>query len=263
MRREPAASKMTYQFLRLAVADGVARLTLDRPPLNVITIAMMRELQAALDTLAAEPGLHALVFGGAGRAFSAGVDVGEHLGATCEPMLAEFHAVFERLAALAVPTVAVVHGRALGGGCELAAFCDFVLAAETAELGFPEIRLGVFPPVAAAVLPQWLGARATTRLVLTGEIVSAAEARALGLVSQVVPEAELEVATEALLARLRGLSAAALRATRRAMWAAEGGWRARLGRAEAIYRDELMATSDATEGLRAFLEKREPVWQDA
>ncbi len=254
---------MSYRYLHLAVADGVAQLTLDRPPLNVITIAVMRELQGALDALAAEPGLHALVFAGAGRAFSAGVDVGEHLGATHEAMLAEFHAVFERLAALAVPTVAVVHGRALGGGCELAAFCDFVLAADTAELGFPEIRLGVFPPVAAAVLPQWLGARAVLRLVLTGETISAVEAERLGLVTRVVPAAELEAATDALLGRLRGLSAAALRATRRAMWAAEGGWRARLARAEAIYREELMATHDATEGLTAFLEKREPVWQDA
>ena len=253
---------MTYEFVHLSIADGVARLTLNRPPLNVITIAVMRELQAALDALAPEPGLHALVIAGAGRAFSAGVDVGEHLGESYEPMLAEFHAVFDRLAALAVPTVAVIHGRALGGGCELAAFCDFVLAADTAELGFPEIRLGVFPPVAAAVLPQWLGARTMLRLVLTGEVVSAAEARALGLVSQVVPEAELGAAMEALLARLRGLSAAALRATRRAMWAAEGGWRARLACAEAIYRDELMATHDATEGLRAFLEKRQPAWQD-
>jgi len=254
---------MSYQYLHLTVADGVARLTLDRPPLNVITIAVMRELQAALDALATEPGLHALVFAGAGRAFSAGVDVGEHLGATHTAMLAEFHAVFERLAALAVPTVAVVHGRALGGGCELAAFCDFVLAADTAELGFPEIRLGVFPPVAAAVLPPWLGARALLRLVLTGEVISAAEAERLGLVTRVVPAAELEAATDALLGRLRGLSAAALRATRRAMWAAEGGWRARLARAEAIYREELMATHDATEGLTAFLEKRQPVWQDA
>jgi cyclohexa-1,5-dienecarbonyl-CoA hydratase len=254
---------MRYEYLRLAVADGVARLTLDRPTLNVITIAVMHELQAALDTLASEPGLHALVIAGAGRAFSAGVDVGEHLGETYEPMLAEFHAVFERLAGLAVPTVAVVHGRALGGGCELAAFCDFVLAADTAELGFPEIRLGVFPPVAAAVLPQWLGSRTMLRLVLTGEVVSAAEAQALGLVTQVVPETDLAAAAEALVGRLRGLSAAALRATRRAMWAAEGGWRARLARAEAIYRDELMATHDATEGLRAFLEKREPAWQDA
>ena len=254
---------MSNEFVRLAVADGVARLTLDRPPLNVITIAVMLELQAALDALAHEPGLHALVIQGAGRAFSAGVDVGEHLGETYEPMLAEFHAVFERLAALAVPTVAVVHGRAQGGGCELAAFCDFVLAANTAELGFPEIRLGVFPPVAAAVLPQWLGARTMLRLVLTGELISAAEALALGLASQVVPESELDTATEVLLARLRGLSAAALRATRRAMWAAEGGWRARLARAEAIYRDELMATHDATEGLRAFLEKREAAWEVA
>jgi cyclohexa-1,5-dienecarbonyl-CoA hydratase len=254
---------MSYEFVRLAVADGVAALTLDRPPVNVITIAVMRELQAALDVLASETALHAVVIAGAGRAFSAGVDVGEHLGATYEPMLAEFHAVFERLAALAVPTVAVVHGRALGGGCELAAFCDFVIAADSAELGFPEIRLGVFPPVAVAVLPQWLGARAMARLVLTGEVISAAEAQALGLVSQVVAQAELGPATEALLGRLRGLSAAALRATRRAMWAAEGGWRTRLARAEAIYRDELMTTRDATEGLRAFLEKREPVWQDA
>jgi cyclohexa-1,5-dienecarbonyl-CoA hydratase len=254
---------MTYKHLQVAIDEGVARLTLDRPPLNVITIAVMRELQAALDDLAGVPSLRAVLLQGAGRAFSAGVDVGEHLGPTAEPMLAEFHAVFERLAALAVPTVAVVHGAALGGGCELVGFCDFVLAADTARFGFPEITLGVFPPVAVAVLPTRFGARAIGELVLTGEIVDAARARELGLVSVVVAEDALPAAVEALLARLRGLSAAALRSTRRAMWAAEGDWRERLARAERVYRDELMATRDATEGLRAFLEKRQPVWQDA
>ncbi|HZU06766.1 MAG TPA: enoyl-CoA hydratase/isomerase family protein [Chloroflexota bacterium] len=254
---------MSYQYLHLHVDDGVGYLTLDRPPLNVITIAMMREVQAALDALAAAPALRAVVLRGAGRAFSAGVDVGEHLGETVGPMLTEFHAIFERLEALAVPTVAVVHGVALGGGCELVGFCDFALAADTARLGFPEITLGVFPPVAAAVLPLRLGTRALLRLVLTGEVISAAEAQALGLVSTVVPEAELTAATEALLERLRGLSAAALHSARRALWAAEGGWRARLARAEQIYREELMATHDATEGLRAFLEKRAPEWQHA
>ena len=254
---------MGYQYLHLEIDRGAARLTLDRPTLNVITIAVMRELQAALDAVAGQPDLRAVVLAGMGKAFSAGVDVGEHLGETFVPMLDEFHAVFERLEALAVPTVAVVHGVALGGACELVGFCDFVLAAETARLGFPEITLGVFPPVAAAVLPQRLGARAMLRLVLTGELIGAAEAQGLGLVTAVVPDEELPAATEQLLGRLRGLSAAALRATRRAMWAAEGGWRERLARAEAIYRDELMTTQDATEGLRAFLEKREPVWQDA
>jgi cyclohexa-1,5-dienecarbonyl-CoA hydratase len=254
---------MTYQHLQVAVDGSVVRLTLDRPPLNVITIAVMRELQAALDEIAALPSLRAVVLEGAGPAFSAGVDVGEHLGPTVESMLAEFHAVFERLAALAVPTVAMVHGVALGGGCELVGFCDFVLAAETARFGFPEITLGVFPPVAVAVLPTRFGMRAIGELVLTGEIVTAARARELGLVSVVAAEGELAPATESLLTRLRGLSAAALRSTRRAMWAAEGDWRERLARAERVYRDELMATEDATEGLRAFLEKRQPVWQDA
>src|SRR4051812_39088908 len=137
---------MSYQYLHLTVVDGVARLTLDRPPLNVITIAVMRELQAALDALAGEPGLHALVLAGAGRVFSAGVDVGEHLGATHEAMLAEFHAVFERLAALARPTVAEVHGRARGGGCGPAAFWGLVRGAGTAGRGVPRVRRGGFPP---------------------------------------------------------------------------------------------------------------------
>jgi cyclohexa-1,5-dienecarbonyl-CoA hydratase len=254
---------MSYQYLHVAVDDTIARITLDRPPLNVITIAVMRELQGALDELRDAGPLRAVLLSGAGRGFSAGVDVGEHLGPTMDAMLEEFHAVFERLAALEVPTIAAVHGMALGGGCELVGFCDFVLAADTARFGFPEIRLAVFPPVAAAVLPERLGGRAMARLVLSGEVIDAAEARELGLVTTVVPEAELPQATEALLARLRELSAAALRCTRRAMWAAEGGWRERLARAERVYRADLMATRDATEGLTAFLEKRAPVWQDA
>ena len=254
---------MGYQFLQLDIDDGVATLTLDRPPVNVITLAVMAELQAALDALAAQPALRAVVFRGAGRAFSAGVDVGEHLPPTHEAMLREFHAVFERLETLAVPTVAVVHGAALGGACELVGCCDFVVAAESARFGFPEITLGVFPPVAAAVLPGRLGARAVARLVLSGEMIDAHEARRLGLADTVVADGELEAALATLLARLRGLSAAALRSARRALWAAEGGWRARLAAAERVYREELMQTRDAIEGLQAFLEKRTPVWHHA
>jgi len=254
---------MPHPFVRLEVADGVATLTLDRPPVNVITLAVMAELQAALDALREAPALRAVVFRGAGRVFSAGVDVGEHLPPTHEAMLREFHAVFERLEGLALPTVAVVHGAALGGACELVGCCDFVVAAESARFGFPEITLGVFPPVAAAVLPARLGARAVARLVLSGEVVDAREARRLGLVDTVVADSELEAAVARLLGRLRGLSAAALRAARRALWAGEGGWRGRLAAAERIYREELMATRDATEGLRAFLEKRAPVWHHA
>ena len=224
---------------------------------------MMRELQAALDEVASAPSLRVVVLQGAGRAFSAGVDVGEHLGPTVESMLAEFHAVFERLAALAVPTVAVVHGVALGGGCELVGFCDFVLAADTARFGFPEITLGVFPPVAVAVLPTRFGMRAI------GRAGADRRDRHRGAGPRAGPGVDR---------RPRGRRH--WRST--SCWTASGGSApprcgARAGRcgppraigasgslapSESIA-TSLMATQDATEGLRAFLEKREPVWQDA
>jgi cyclohexa-1,5-dienecarbonyl-CoA hydratase len=247
--------------VQLSVEAGVARIVLDRPPLNILTIDVMHQLDAAVRDAAARPTTRVIALTARGRAFSAGVDVGEHTAATVDRMLAAFHGLCRTLVATDVPLVAVVGGPALGGGCELVALCDIVVAADDATFGQPEVRVGVFPPVAAAAFPFMLG-KGGLPLLLLGDPVPAARARELGLVTTVVPAADLEAAADRIVRQLAGASAAVLRLTKRAALAGFRRWFAEaLAEAERIYRADLMATADAHEGLQAFLERRAPAWQ--
>lgn len=253
---------MAYEHIKIEVADGLATLTMCREPLNVLNIAMMKEMNQALDELAGQP-LKVLLIKGEGKAFSAGVDVGEHLGDQVVEMIEVFHGIFRRMESLGVVTVASVQGAALGGGCEVAAFCDLVVASEKAKFGQPEIQVGVFPPIAALVFPRHLGYKKALELILTGDIIGAQEAKSLGMVNQVAAPDELEAATDKLVGKLLRLSGLVLKLTKKATIAGlmddtERG----LGVIEKIYLDELMKTRDAKEGLKAFLEKRKPQWQE-
>jgi len=250
------------KFLRLEVADGVARLILARPPLNILNIEMMEELNGALERVQALPEVRALVIAAEGKAFSAGVAVEDHLGDRVKPMLEAFHRIFHLLRALPCPTVAAVQGAALGGGSELATFCDFVIASETATFGQPEIKVGVFPPIAAIHYPSRVGLARTLQLLLTGEVIGAREAERIGLADRVVPAAQLATAVEEVLVKLSDKSRAVLALTRRAVLDAAGQpFETALRAAEALYHTELMATEDAHEGLKAFVEKRAPAWK--
>jgi cyclohexa-1,5-dienecarbonyl-CoA hydratase len=252
-----------FRFIRYLEDYDVARLVLARPPLNIMTVEMMREITAALDRVASRPGLKAVVLSGEGNAFSAGLAIDEHLGNGIKEMLETFHDVFRRLRALTCVTLAAVRGAALGGGAELATFCDVVVAADDATLGQPEIKLGVFPPIAALHYPRRIGVSRALSLLLSGDVISAVEAQRLGLVDTVVPAERLVEAVESQLARFRARSAAVLRLTKRAVTESLGApFDAALGALEDLYRYELMATEDAAEGLRAFLEKRSPIWKD-
>lgn len=254
----------TFNHINFAVEDRVARITLASPPLNVLNIAMMQEINKALDECSQQRDLAAIVFAAAPdcRAFSAGVSVEEHAHETIFQMLDSFHAIFRSLEQISRPTLAVVNGPALGGGCELITFCDFVIASDQARFGQPEIKLGVFPPVAAILLPRVIGDRRARELMLTGEIIEAREALALGLISRVVPAAELETETSRLLAQLRGLSALALEHTKRAIDLGQGrSLDDALKEIEDMYLHELMKTQDAVEGINAFGEKRKAAWQ--
>lgn len=255
---------MSYETIRIEDADGpVARIVLDHPPLNVLTIAMLEELCDALDSLADRPRLKAVAITAEGKAFSAGVDVEDHVDDRVRPMIAAFHGVFRRLADLEPVTVAVVHGPALGGGCELAAFCDLALASEAARFGQPEIELAVFPPVAAAAYPYFVNGKKTLELMLTGEAVDAREAERIGLVNHVWPAAEFRDRAGFFLDHLARKSAVALRLTKKAYYASvDVPFDEALDAVERIYLEELMATHDANEGIAAFREKREPVWND-
>lgn len=254
-----------YQHIKFSIDDRVARITFARPPVNIFTIAMMREINEALSQCFHQREIVAIVFEAAAdcRAFSAGVAVEEHGEDTIFQMLDSFHAIFRTLEQLARPTIAVVDGAALGGGCELVAACDIAIASERARFGQPEIKLGVFPPVAAVLLPRVIGDKRARELILTGEMIEPAEAMRVGLVNYVLPSSQLEQKTVELLSKLRELSAAALELAKRAIDLGCGrSLDSVLMEVEDMYLHELMKTYDATEGIKAFIEKRKPVWRD-
>ncbi|MDQ3907016.1 MAG: enoyl-CoA hydratase-related protein [Acidobacteriota bacterium] len=256
---------MAYEHIQFVVEDRVGRVKFARAPLNVFSIAMMREIGAALEQCARSREMAAVVFEAAegARAFSAGVAVEEHAAETIYQMLEAFHDIFRAVESMAKPTVAVVDGAALGGGCELVAACDIVVASERARFGQPEIKLGVFPPVAAVLLPRVIGEKRARELILTGELIDAPEALRLGLASYGVNSAQLEQKTQEVLNRLRSLSAPALEAARRALDVGRGfSFAETLAQVERLYLEELMKTEDANEGVRAFIEKRKPAWRN-
>ena len=254
-----------FQNIKFSIDDRVARITFARPPLNILNIAMMREIGGALSQSAQQRDLAAIVFDAAegSRAFSAGVAVEEHVAETVFQMLDSFHSIFRTLAQISKPVVGVVDGPALGGGCELVAACDIVIASERARFGQPEIKLGVFPPVAAILLPRIIGDRKAREMILLGEMVDANEALRIGLVNQVAPSSELNQQTEAVLAKLRELSSSSLQITRTALELGKrGNFESALTEVENLYLHELMQNPDATEGVQAFMDKRKPEWRN-
>ena len=252
---------MAYRYIHCAETGGIARIVLARPPLNILTIEMMEEVGSALRWVSTVEGLKALLIAAEGKAFSAGVDVEDHRGERVRPMLESFHRIFRLIYDLECPTVAAVQGAALGGGAELATFCDLVIASDRATLGQPEIKVGVLAPVAALHYPLRVGLHRALQLLLSGRVIGATEACQIGLVDQVVPAQALGDAVEAELGRFAAQSSAILRLTKRAVRESLGvPFHLALSQIEDVYQYEVMTTEDAVEGLRAFTEKRTPVW---
>lgn len=260
-----AIDKLThagFQHLRLEREGRIVRLVLARPPLNVLTIDMLREVAAAADLVADDPEVSVLAITGEGRAFCAGVDVADHTEDRVDEMIRVFHEALLRVRSLELPVIAVVNGAALGGGLELALACDIILARSGARIGQPEILLGVLPPFAAAVLPALVGRARAMDICLTGRTFPGDEAKEMGLVQHVWPDDDFAQASEEYMRSLSELSRPVLRLTKRATVAgAEGSLKDALPAVERIYLDELMHLEDAREGLTAFLEKRPPVWK--
>ena len=254
---------MTFKNILLEKKAGVAQITINRPPLNILDIETLRELGAALKNVRKDEDVSVVVLRGAGeRAFSAGVDIRDHMPETVEELLEAFHELFFLLNDLDRPTIAVVDGYALGGGCEVAAACDMVIASDRSEFGQPEINAGVLPPPATVLFPKLIGRRKSFELILTGDRIGAKEAERIGLVSRVVPAENLEEAVDELLGKLREKSPIVLRLARRAIYRAlDLDFRRALASVTDLYLGSLMNTEDAVEGLRAFLEKRKPVWK--
>jgi cyclohexa-1,5-dienecarbonyl-CoA hydratase len=254
---------MAYQFISIDFKDGLGTITLNRPPLNVLNIAMMEEINAVLEDWQGKKDLKVVLFNAKGKCFSAGVDVGEHMGDMAPKMIGAFHRIFRLMDKLGIPTAASVYSSCLGGGCELAVFSDLVIAGEGAKLGQPEIQVGVFPPIAAQIMPRIIGRKAATDLVLSGRIITATEALQLGLINKVVKDEELERETEAFVMPYLKLSAEVLRQAKKAMMVGLlDDLEPSLQKIEAIYLQGLMKTHDAQEGLKSFLEKRRPLWKN-
>jgi cyclohexa-1,5-dienecarbonyl-CoA hydratase len=243
--------------------DGVARITIDKPPVNVLDIPTMKELNTALESVKGDPDVNVVVIDGKGKTFSAGVDVKDHTADKVEEMVRVFHQIFHNLAELEQPTVGVIRGAVLGGGCEVVVFCDMVIASENTKLGQPEIKVGVFPPIAAFIIPRLIGRKKALELLLTGDVIDAQESYRLGLVNQVVPDDKLEEAADAFVAKLSSLSGIVLKLTKKAVYqGVDQDFKDVLSKIEDVYLNEVMKTDDANEGLTAFLEKRAPTWRN-
>ncbi len=252
-----------YRSIQCDTANGVARITLNQPPLNIMDIAMMTEIHNALMQIHADNQAKVLVLDHQGKAFSAGVSIQDHTPDKVSSMIERFHGMFRVLESLAVPTLALVDGMALGGGCELAIFCDMVIASERATFGQPEIKVGVFPPLAAVIFPRLVGRNRALELLLTGDVIDANAAKAAGLINQVFPVADFRQKAGEFIAKLTALSAPVLKLTKRAVdRALNMSVNDGIASVEELYLGELMQTEDAHEGLNAYLEKRKPVWKN-
>jgi len=250
--------------IELERKDRVALVTIQRPPLNVLDLAMLRELSRVLDSVDRDDAVEFLVLrGGGDRAFSVGVDIKDHTREKVPEMLEVVHGVIRRLVTLRQITIALVRGACLGGGCELASSCDLILASEESFFATPEINVGCYPPVALARFPTQIGYHRAAEMILTGRKISAREALAIGLVNRVSTDGELGQALETLLDELKGKSAAVLRITLKGLREISmGTFNEALKRSEEIYLNELLKTDDVEEGLQAFLEKRKPQWKN-
>lgn len=242
--------------------ERVISITWDRPPLNVLDLALLHELADALTHCASAPADIVILHGAGRRAFSAGVDIRDHTVEKVPEMLEVVHGVIRKLVALPQVTIAAVRGVCLGGGCEVASSCDFVVATEGSSFATPEILVGCYPPVALARFTNLIGYHRAAEMILTGKGIGAREAQSIGLINRVCGEDELETALDSLIQELLGKSGAVLRLTLKGLRELSlRGFEEALQRSEEIYCSELLQTADVEEGINAFLEKRAPRWR--
>jgi cyclohexa-1,5-dienecarbonyl-CoA hydratase len=255
----PAIANTTFTRLGLELRPPAARVALNNPPLNVIDMAMMEELRAALEQIDTRPEISVIVFAGSENAFSAGVDIAAHTPDKVRAMITLFHGVIRSVVATGKLTVASVRRHCLGGGAELALMCDVVYASPDSVWGFPEIKLACYAPVASVALSAIVGQKLAAELLLTGRTLTGVEALQAGLVNGLADDPEALVGD--CIQRVSQLSPAALRIAKKAFYAWDSiHFDKGLARAEQIYHEELMQTADAQEGIAAFLERRRPKW---
>ena len=254
------ASKPAFRRILIDLQVPTARITLNNPPLNVIDMEMMGELLAALEQIETITDVSTIVFAGAERVFSSGVDIAAHTPENVRNMLTAFHGVIRAVVATKKLTIASVRRHCLGGGAELAVMCDIVYASPDSVWGFPEIKLACFPPVASVALASIVGQKLAAEMVLTGRTITGQEALDAGLVNGLADDPETLVAE--CLARVGQLSPAALALAKKSLYAWDSmHFDKGLTRSEQIYLDELMKTLDAKEGIQAHIQRRRPQWQ--
>ena len=254
---------MTFSTIQFHPGPRVASIVLNRPPLNIINLEMLEELNAAWSEVEDLKAQVAVISGAGDRAFSAGVDVADHALGKIETMLEQFHHVILRIRRSDCVSIAAIHGHTLGGGAELAMMCDLIIAAGNAQIGQPEISLGCYPPVAAAYLPGAIGFHKASEMVLIGEPVSAADAERIGIINKVVPRANLTETVDEYVDKLLTKSSAVLALTKRALREGAGHhFEKALDRSHELYVRDLTKTEDIVEGMDAFLEKRPPSWKN-
>ncbi|MFW9880378.1 MAG: enoyl-CoA hydratase/isomerase family protein [Candidatus Thorarchaeota archaeon] len=254
---------MTNSLIIVEKANNIGKIIFNNGPLNILTIEMMEQINKALENFLEDESLKAVIFDHNGKAFSAGVDVGDHIGDKAPIMIKEFHDIFRNLYKLKCPTIASIKGSALGGGCEIAMFCDIVFTSDRAKFGQPEIKVGVFPPIAILTLPHIIGTKKAFELIMLGEIIDANEAYRLGISNYVFPIDSFDQESTKFIESFNNLSTMVLKYTKKAFKKALGiDFETQLKEIEDFYLKELMSTHDANEGLQAFLEKRSPNWQN-
>ncbi len=241
--------------------DGRATITWERPPANVFDIELLEELTRVLER-GEVAGAHVVVLRGGGKSWSGGLSVEDHLKPRVSHMFEAFHKTLTTLWNLSPPTIAQVHGRCLGGGLELLMACDLAIASEGATFGQPEIRLGVFAPFGAATYPHFLDARHAAELLFLGTPLDAQRATSAGIVNRVVPEEELDASVALTAQTFCSYRLETLRLLKKVLRRTEADPWSCLEYAERVYLEELMMLEQPEEGLRAFLEKRTPVWKD-
>jgi cyclohexa-1,5-dienecarbonyl-CoA hydratase len=258
-RRQPS----DFQSVKLQIADGVARMTLNRPEHNLLNESMLRELADGITHVGERQDVKLIVLDSACKVFCGGIDVGEYTSERVFQMLDAFHSVFSGILETSKPVLCVVNGPAIGGGAELAAFGDLVIATPKARFAQPEITIGVFPPLASTILPFLVGPKLALELVLLGEPVTAERALELGIVNRLVPEAQLEETVNDIIKRITGHSGPVLNMAKKAILGGMGlSLRDGLRNSMDIFLNELYRLEDAQEGLRALVEKRKPNWKN-
>jgi cyclohexa-1,5-dienecarbonyl-CoA hydratase len=259
VRRKPEE----FEFVKFRAEGGVARITLNRPEHNLLNEAMLREISDGIACAGEREDVKLLVLDSACKIFCGGIDVGEYTSQRVFQMLDAFHGAFTSMLDVGKPVLCVVNGPAIGGGAELAAFGDLVIASPKARFAQPEITIGVFPPLASTILPYLVGPKVALELVLTGEAVTAERALELGMINRLVPEAQLEQTVNELVSRISEHSGPVLAVAKKAILSGMGlSLREGMKKSADIFLNELYKLEDSQEGLRALVEKRKPNWKN-